>query len=86
MPPEKPSLRYLEETVRKILARSLEPDLIDPILLEAEEDNPAAEYIVGTALESADQTAEAVRWYRRAADQGYRPALERLRRLSDSAA
>jgi TPR repeat protein len=86
MPPEKPSLRHLERIVKDTLARSLEPDAIDPIINEAEEDNPAAQYIVASALECAGETPEAVRWYRRAANQGYRPALERLRRLSDPAA
>lgn len=86
MSPEKPSLRSLEKIVKETLARSLEPDTIDPIINEAEEENPAAQYIVASALESAGEVPEATRWYRRAADQGYRPALERLRRLSDPAA
>jgi TPR repeat protein len=86
MPPEKPSLRRIERIVKDTLARSLEPDTIDPIINEAEEDNPAAQYIVASALELAGEKPEAIRWYRRAADQGYRPALERLRRLSDPAA
>lgn len=86
MSPEKPTLRRLERIVRETLARSLEPETIDPILNEAEKDNPAAQYIVASALESAGETREAIRWYRRAADQGYSPALERLRRLFDPAA
>ena len=53
MPPEKPSLRRVERIVKDTLARSLEPDTIDPIINEAEEDNPAAQYIVASALESA---------------------------------
>jgi TPR repeat protein len=52
--------------------------MIDPILDAADADNPAAEYIVASALESTGEASEAARWYRRAADQGYRPALERL--------
>jgi TPR repeat protein len=83
---EKPSLRRLEQEIRAALSRSLEPDMIDPILDEAERDNAAAEFIVADALESIGNRLEALRWYRRAADQGYRPALERLRRLSSSAA
>jgi TPR repeat protein len=83
---EKPSLRRLEQEIRAALSRSLEPDMIDPILDEAERDNAAAEFIVADALESIGNRVEALRWYRRAADQGYRPALERLRRLSSSAA
>jgi TPR repeat protein len=57
---------------------AFEPDAIDLILDEAEDDNPAAQYIVASALESAGENLEAARWYRRSADQGYRPALERL--------
>ncbi|HEY3297773.1 MAG TPA: hypothetical protein VGK34_03880 [Armatimonadota bacterium] len=83
---EKPSFRGLERIVRDTLARSLEPDMIDAIINEAEEDNPAAQYIVASALESAGESPEATRWYRRSANQGYRPALERLRRFSDPAA
>jgi TPR repeat protein len=83
---EKPSLRRLEQEIRAALSRSLEPDMIDPILDEAERDNAAAEFIVADALESIGNRVEALRWHRRAADQGYRPALERLRRLSSSAA
>jgi TPR repeat protein len=64
--------------VRKALSYSLDADMIDPILDAADGDNPAAEYIVASALESAGENSEAARWYRRAADQGYRPALERL--------
>ncbi len=82
----KPSLRHLESVVRETLSRSLEPDTIGPILDEAEADNPAAQYIVASALESAGEPFEARRWYRRSADQGYSPSLERLRRLSDPAA
>ena len=86
MLPEKPSFRSLEKIVRETLARSLEPDMIDAIINEAEKDNPAAQYIVASALESEGEAPEAIRWYRRAADQGYCPALERLRRLSNPAA
>ena len=86
MPPEKPSLRSLERIVRETLARSLEPDTIDPIINQAEDDNAPAQYIVASALETAGEVPEATRWYCRAAVQGYRPALERLRRLSDPAA
>jgi hypothetical protein len=43
MPPEKPSLRRVERIVKDTLARSLEPDTIDPIMNEAEEENPAAQ-------------------------------------------
>ena len=77
-PRERPSLRRLERVVRKALSHSLDADLIDPILDAADEDNPAAEYIVASALESAGEPTEAAKWYRRAADQGYRPAIERL--------
>lgn len=73
-----PSLRRLEETVRRSASLSFEPDVIDPILDEAEDDNAAAQYIVASVLESAGENFEAARWYRRSADQGYRPALERL--------
>ena len=86
MPDQKPSLHRLEKIVRKALSCSLDADLIDPILAGAEEDNPAAEFIVASALESADRADEALAWYRRAAEQGYRPAQERLRDLERPAA
>lgn len=86
MPEERPSLHRFEQIIRRVLSCSLEADLIDPILASAEEDNPAAEFIVASALESADRPEEAIAWYRRSAEQGYRPARERLRHLDRSAA
>jgi TPR repeat protein len=64
----------------------LEPDLVDPILTEAEEDNAPAQFIVASALERSCGMDNAVDWYQRAAHQGYRPALERLRRFHPNAA
>ncbi|HEX6881516.1 MAG TPA: hypothetical protein VF135_14195, partial [Terriglobales bacterium] len=75
----KPTLRRLEEIVREVLSRSFEPDLIGPIIEQTELDNPAAQFIGGSALESAGEHAEAVTWFRRSAAQGYRPALDHLR-------
>ena len=83
---DKPSLRSLEAVVRRQLASCFQADEIDPILAEADADNPAAEFIVATALESGDEREEALKWYRRSAEQGYLPALERLRRDSSHAA
>jgi TPR repeat protein len=80
MPEERPSLHALEAIVRQQLAPSFSANEIDPILAEAEADNPAAEFIVATALESGGERDEATKWYRRSAQQGYRPALERLGR------
>ncbi len=82
----KPTLRRLEQIVREILSRSFEPDLIDPIIEQAELDNPAAQFIVGSALETAGETAEAANWFRRSAAQGYRPALDHLHPNSHPAA
>ncbi len=86
MPEEKPSLHALETTVRRQLASSFSADEIDPILAEAEADNPAAEFIVASALESGGEREEAMKWYRRSAEQGHLPALERLRRGPSHAA
>ncbi len=83
---EKPSLRTLESLVRKQLEPSFSVEEIDLILAEAENDNPAAEFIVAAALEAASEREESMKWYRRSAEQGYLPALERLRRDSASAA
>lgn len=83
---EKPSLHALENLVRRQLASSFSVDEIDPILAEAEADNPAAEFIVAAALESGGEHEEALKWYRRSAEQGYLPALVRLRRDSSHAA
>ncbi len=75
-----------EQIVRRTLSCSLDDDLIDPILDEARNDNPAAEFIVASALETAERVLEAIAWYERAAQQGFRPAAERLRQLADHAA
>ena len=83
---DKPSLHPLEAVVRQQLALAFEGEEIDPILAEAEADNPAAEFIVAGALEAGGKHEEAMKWYRRAAEQGYLPALERLRRDSFRAA
>ncbi len=58
----------------------LEVDMAEPILDEAESGNASAQFIVASALEKASALSEAMAWYRRAADQGYQPAQERLRR------
>ena len=75
------SIDRIESAVRQSLSFSLEADLIDPIIREAENDNPAAEFIVAGALEAACMFEEAIAWYGRAADQEYHPAIERLRQL-----
>jgi TPR repeat protein len=76
----------LEKIVRRQLASSFQHEEIDAILLEAESDSPSAEFIVARALEAANEHDESVKWYRRCAEQGYAPALERLRRDSPNAA
>lgn len=83
---EKPSLHALETIVRRQLAFYFSPGEIDPILAAAEADNPAAEFIVASALESGGMHKEAMKWFCRSADQGYHPALERLRRNPPHAA
>jgi hypothetical protein len=86
MTEEKPSLRAFDSIVRKQLSSRFDSDLVGPILACAEDDNPTAEFIVADALEAADERQEAMKWYRRSAEQGYLPALERLRRESRSVA
>src|SRR5512133_3267379 len=71
----------ISSVVRQALSYSLEPDMIDPVIREAENDNPAAEFIVAGARETALMFQEAIAWYGRSAEQGYRPAIERLRQL-----
>jgi TPR repeat protein len=83
---EKPSLHAMEAVVRRQLALAFHADEIDPILAEAEADNTPAQFIVAGALEAGGEHEEAMKWYRRAAEQGYLPALERLRRDSFRAA
>ena len=83
---EKPSLRAFDSIVRKQLSSRFDSDLVGPILSCAEDDNPAAEFIVASALEAAGEPEQAIKWYRRSAEQGYLPALERLRRESRSVA
>jgi TPR repeat protein len=83
---ERPSLHALETIVRRQLASYFAPDEIDSILAEAEADNPAAEFVIASALESGGKHQEAMKWFRRSADQGYHPALERLRRNPPHAA
>ena len=50
------------------------------VLAQARTGNPAAEFILGTALEQqGGETAKlAVRWYRRSAQKGYSPAEKSL--------
>ncbi len=81
-----PFLYPLRSIVRQQLAAFFESTEINAILLEAEEDNPAAQFIVAGALESAGQHEAAFKWYRRSAQHGYFPALERLRRDATDAA
>ncbi len=81
-----PNFSDSERAVRKVLSCSLQDDLIDPIIDEAQNDNPAAEFIVASALETAERILEAIQWYERAAEQGFRPAVERLRELANRAA
>jgi TPR repeat protein len=83
---EKPSLHALEAMVRRQLASCFSTDEIGPILAAAEADNPAAEFIVASALESGGEHEEAMKWFSRSAEQGYHPALERLRRTPPHAA
>ncbi|MGE5114420.1 MAG: hypothetical protein ACM3JB_26460 [Acidobacteriaceae bacterium] len=86
MTEEKPSLRAFDSIVREQLSSRFDSDLIGPILASAEDDNPAAEFIVASALEAAGEREQCMKWYRCSAEQGYPPALERLRRESRSAA
>ena len=78
------SINQIGSVVRQALSYSLEPDMIDPVIREAENDNPAAEFIVAGALETACLFQEAISWYAKSAEHGYRPALERLRQLDAS--
>lgn len=64
----------------------LEPDLVDPILCEAEDGSAPAQFIVASAVERAGCFEDALEWYRLSARQGYRPAQERLRRSHRDAA
>lgn len=76
----------VEKLIFGLKESGLGPDLIEPILDEAEDGVASAQYIVASGLEKASMMSEAVEWYRAAADQGYLPAKERLRRLHSSAA
>lgn len=78
--------RLLEMLSSGLKDSGLGPDLIEPIVDEAEDGSPSAQFIVGSAMEKASATQEAIRWYRAAAEQGYQPAKERLRRPRSSAA
>ncbi len=64
----------------------LAPDVIEPILDEAENGIAAAQFIVASGLEKASVLNEALDWYRSAAEKGYPPAKERLDRLRSSIA
>jgi len=78
--------RLLTRIIAGMRDSGLAPDLVEPILEEAEEGNAPAQFIVASALERAAELGEAKDWYQRAARQGYHPAQERLRRLHLSAA
>lgn len=67
--------------VRNALVQQLDPDLVEAVLEEAVQENPAAEFIVGSALEDENRLGDAINWYRLAAAQNYSPARERLQRL-----
>lgn len=75
----------LEAVSEGMKASGLGADIIEPIVEEAEDGNPAAEFIVASALETS-APAEALEWYRKAAEQGYRPARAVLDRLQQLAA
>lgn len=77
---------HLLQAVREGMKTSgLGADLIEPIVEEAEDGNPAAEFIVASALETS-APSEALEWYRKAAEQGYRPARAVLNRLQQQPA
>lgn len=78
--------RLLEMIAAGLQEFGLEADLVDPILTEAEDGSAPAQFIVASALEKSCGSAEATQWYQLSARQGYRPALERLRRLDSRAA
>lgn len=78
--------RLLEKLTLGLKDSGLTPDLIEPILDEAEDGVSSAQYIVASGLEKTSLLNEARKWYRAAADQGYQPAKERLRQLHSSAA
>jgi TPR repeat protein len=79
-------IRLLEMMQSGMKDSGLEPDLVDPILSEAEDGSAPAQFIVASALERSGGFEEALEWYRLSARQGYRPAQERLRRCHRDAA
>ena len=50
----------------------------------AEQGDAAAEYYLGTLSESWKNIEEAISWYERSAEQGYRPAVYRIRYFRDT--
>jgi TPR repeat protein len=78
--------RLLEKLSQGLKETGLEPDLIEPILDEAEDGSASAQFIVAAALERASVFSEAMHWYRASARQGFQPAKERLRRPNSSVA
>jgi hypothetical protein len=56
------------------------PDEASAILEEARCGNPAAQYITGMALTQASEDGS--EWIKKSADQGFKPALVNLGRLS----
>lgn len=79
-------IRLLEMMQAGLQGSGLEPDLVDPILCEAEDGSAPAQFIVASALEKSGGFDAALEWYRLSARQGYRPAQERLRRCHRDAA
>lgn len=78
--------RLLQKLALGLRDSGLDADLLEPILDEAEDGSASAQYIVASGLEQASLLNEALKWYRAAAEKGYLPAKERLRRLHASAA
>ena len=49
------------------------------VVQEAIDSNPAAQYIVGSALEQAGCFSDAQLWFKLSADQSYTPATQKIR-------
>lgn len=74
------------ELLRQVIVVEIAP--YDPgnaiaIIEEARRGNPAAQYIVGVALEmlKPPRTQDAANWYRSAAEEGFTPAAAKLESL-----
>jgi TPR repeat protein len=80
--------KHSESQVSTYIAQYAQCDSIAEaraILDEAYAGNPAAQYIIAMALAASDQH-ESDEWMRRSADQGFKPAIIKLRKRSSKEA